>query len=335
MERYIAVDNVCAWPNLTKMSDGTVIATIFNQPTHGDWEGDVECWASKDGVIWKLQGVPAPRKPSTNRMNVAAGLARDGSLVVLASGWDRRKPVREYSASVIGEYIVTPNTGSILPIWICRSADNGNTWQRDDMKSSKLIPFGDVVQLADGNLGVCIYGSSYGKNVSYFYASSNDGRAWEKRSVISEGVNETTPLVLKDGRLLAAGRTTGDQHIELFFSSDCGKTWKNKGPLTLGMQHPAHLLLLKDNTLLLTYGIRNRGLFGVGVRRSSDGGETWSPPEVLVNFDRTRDDKRYIDGGYPSTVQSDDGTLITAYYCSRNSVHARYHMGVVRWKPED
>lgn len=51
MEHHIAIaiDNVCAWPNLTKMPDGAIIATIFNQPCHGLWEGDVECWASEDG----------------------------------------------------------------------------------------------------------------------------------------------------------------------------------------------------------------------------------------------------------------------------------------------
>jgi Na+/melibiose symporter-like transporter len=37
----IAIDNVCAWPNLTKLPDGAIIATIFNQPCHGLWEGDV------------------------------------------------------------------------------------------------------------------------------------------------------------------------------------------------------------------------------------------------------------------------------------------------------
>ena len=31
-ERFVAVDNVCAWPNLTLAPDGTLIATIFNRP---------------------------------------------------------------------------------------------------------------------------------------------------------------------------------------------------------------------------------------------------------------------------------------------------------------
>ena len=62
MEHYIAIDNVCAWPNLTRLPDGAIVANIFNQPCHGKWEGDVECWASEDGGrFWSLRGTPAPR----------------------------------------------------------------------------------------------------------------------------------------------------------------------------------------------------------------------------------------------------------------------------------
>ena len=60
-ERFVAIDSVCAWPKLTRMPDGTIIATIFNQPTHLLWEGEVECWISADqGRTWKLRGTPAP-----------------------------------------------------------------------------------------------------------------------------------------------------------------------------------------------------------------------------------------------------------------------------------
>ena len=38
------------------------------------------------------------------------------------------------------------------------------------------------------------------------------------------------------------------------------------------------------------------------------------------------------DCGYPSTVQLDDGTLVTAYYADKTDFHTRYHMGVVHWK---
>ena len=83
MERFLAGDNVCAWPNLTQMPDGRLIVTIFNQPAHGTLPGDIECWESRDeGRFWQRCGVPAPHAPGTNRMNVAVGLARDSALIV-------------------------------------------------------------------------------------------------------------------------------------------------------------------------------------------------------------------------------------------------------------
>ena len=84
MERFIAVDNVCAWPNLTLLPDGSIIATIFNQPSHGKLEGDVECWASTDGGrLWELRGTAAAHEPGGNRMNVSAGLAADAVRIAI------------------------------------------------------------------------------------------------------------------------------------------------------------------------------------------------------------------------------------------------------------
>jgi len=329
MERFIAVDNVCAWPNLTKMPDGAVVATIFNQPTHGGWEGDVECRASRDeGRTWTLRGVPAPHEAETNRMNVAAGLARDGALIVLVSGWDKRPPVGKWENF---------DDAKTLPNWVCRSADGGQTWERSESVappeggSERIIPFGDIVQLTDGALGACIYGAqSMDKHTSYFYASSDDGRSWSLRGTIcQDNGNETAPVVLPDGRLLAAVRTVDDQHLELFESQDQGKTWTNHGPLTLGAQHPAHFLILNDGRILLTYGIRNKGLYGIGARLSDDQGRTWTPPRVLVNLEDTQD------GGYPASVQTQDETVITAYYAKGIPAHRRYHMGVIRWRPDE
>ena len=116
MERFIAIDNVCAWPNLTLMPDNSIVATIFNQPTHEGWEGDVECWMSLDGALWELHGVPAPHEPGTNRMNVAAGLALDDALIVIASGWRPKAPQGE-----------EPPAGprKVLTPWVCRSTDGG------------------------------------------------------------------------------------------------------------------------------------------------------------------------------------------------------------------
>ncbi len=327
-ERYVAIDNVCAWPNLTRLPDGSIIATIFNQPTHGGWEGDVECWASEDeGRTWRLRGVPAPHEPGTNRMNVAAGCAPDGTMIVLASGWSRRNEPGNYSS---------PHQGEVLAMWVCRSTDGGRTWTRSETlsppaTSDHVIPFGDMVAMPDGALGVCIYSwDPPDGHSAIFYASADGGCTWHVRGVIHAGlINETTPLCLPDGRLLAVARTLDDQHLELHASVDAGVTWRAEGPVTLGFQHPGHLLLLTNGGILLTYGIRNRGCYGIGARISDDGGRTWDSPRLLVQFGVGD----WIDGGYPSSVEISDGTLVTAYYCNGIESHQRYHMGVIRWKP--
>ena len=60
---HVAVDNVTAWPNLTLLPNGEIIASIFNQPSHGSVEGEVECWATTDqGRTWEKRGVPAPHR---------------------------------------------------------------------------------------------------------------------------------------------------------------------------------------------------------------------------------------------------------------------------------
>jgi len=322
MERYIAIDNVCAWPNLTRMPDGAIIASIFNQPTHGGWEGDVECWASVDGGrSWTYRGTAAPHEPTTNRMNVAAGLARDGSLVVLASGWSKRNTVGDYSS---------PHDGEVLSTWVCRSGDGGRTWSHaetiappDGMKH--IVPFGDVVQLANGDLGVSVYGWSPPGSASLFCVSEDDGLTWSHRGTIrGENANETALLVMPDGRVLAAVRTSDDGHLEVFRSDNDGADWTHLGPVTLAGQHPAHLMAMNDGRVLLTYGNRHDGAKGVGARISDNGGETWDRPRYLVDLGDT------ADLGYPSSVQEDDGTVVVAYYCSGVSAHERYHMAVVR-----
>ena len=324
MERYISIDNVCAWPNLTRLPNGDIIATIFNQPTHGGWEGCIECWGSQDdGRTWCLRGVPAPNALGTNRMNVAVGCAHDGSLVIIVSGWNNRNSAGDFSSHKVAE---------LLPILVCRSDDGGSHWEQtgsidlpfEDVAG--IIPYGDIVQLPNAALGACLYSfAPEHKHNSHFYTSLDDGKTWSLGATIRKDANETTPLVLPDGRLLAAVRTLGDQHIEIFQSEDNGVAWKPSGSVTLGRQYPGHLLRLTDGRLLLSYGLRNEGLYGIAARISSDDGETWEPPRFLVNFEIA------TDGGYPSSVQADDGTIITAFYSNKIPAHQRYHMGVIRW----
>jgi hypothetical protein len=106
-------------------------------------------------------------------------------------------------------------------------------------------------------------------------------------------------------------------------------TWASSGVASLAGQHPAHLLELSDGRVLLVYGLRNPGLYGVAARLSKDQGQTWGQPQILVDLGGSK-----VDCGYPASVQVEDGTIVTAYYAATVAAHHRYHMGVVRWKPE-
>ncbi len=330
MERYVAIDNVCAWPNLTRMPQGTILAIIYSQPAHATWEGDCECWASEDsGLSWRLRGVPGPHEAGQNRMNCAAGLARDGSIVALVSGYDG--------------YPAPADTVRKLPALVRRSSDLGRTWETTaELPVEQGTPFGKIVPLADGALGVSCYGGDLcdGAPGATLMRSEDDGRTWRQAAVIGGGIDETDLLALEDGRLLAAARTCGDGRLVLWTSDDDGRNWARGEALTLPGQHPAHLLRLADGRMLLTYGIRNAGMSGIGYRIGGEDGRRWSEPALLLEINRDAGPATTIfpgqaptwDCGYPSSAQLENGMIVTAYYARSAPWHTRYHMGVARWR---
>ncbi|MBE36170.1 MAG: hypothetical protein CMI16_11565 [Opitutaceae bacterium] len=345
LERYIAIDSACAWPNLTLMPNGDITALIWPEPTHGKSEGAVECWGSKDeGRSWTLRGVPVPNEPGTNRMNHSAGLARDGALVAIVSGWDKRSP-----RGSDGEWVKIANTPPPVP---ARSLDGGQTWtaglsplpslselahyangqlDKSGRAHPVMIPFGDIWPLSDGTLGSIIYGHR-----AEFYVSDDEGITWTFRGTLGTvgETNETTWLPLPDGRLLAAARTYDDAHLQQYISDDLGKTWTYDQDLTGQQCHPAGLTTLADGAILLTYGIRADPLRAIGAKISRDQGKTWSDQQVLVDLEESTNhyEPEWRDCGYPSNVQLADGTIVTAYYCKGVAAHRRYHVGVIRWR---
>ena len=342
LERYIAIDNKCAWPNLTLMPDGRIVATIFGEPCHQLWEGSSECWISQDGGrLWSFLSVPALHEPVRTRGDLAAGLTHEGALVVLCSG-RRYAPPR----GVVLDRPRTKEEKGNQDAMVCRSEDGGKTWNREGCieyppNVDNATPFGDVVQLEEGCLAVSCYSADdrYAEDESgdsaWIYFSDDDGRTWgDARLIGADRYNETDLLVLGEGQLLAASRTAKTAQTEIFASDDGGQSWTCRGPLTPSRHMPAHLLGLQDGSILLTYGVRLRGMLGVCASVSRDAGLTWDDPRVLFNTDVYQSDtgSRGTDGGYPSSVELADGTILTAYYCQRIPMHQRYHMGVVLWR---
>jgi hypothetical protein len=329
IQRFVVIDNACAWPCLTRMPDGSINATIFGQPSHGAMAGAAECWNSPDGAFWTKRGIPAPNDPHTNRMNLAAGLAKNGDLLVLCSGWtDVAQPPRPKQA---------PFRDDILAPWICRSSDGGKTWTqikefpKPDAGWTAYIPFGDIKQGADGALHVSCYGGEWTDPAqttktkgyrSWHFRSDDDGKTWQRTSIIGPRSNETTLLHLGGLRWIAAAREAA---MDLFTSEDDGATWGAAQRVTEKNQINGHLLRLADGRLLLAYGNRIKDHTGVMAKLSSDEGKTWSAPLRLA-------DTLSGDCGYPSSVQRADGKIVTAWYSRASVNHDRYHMGVAVWK---
>ncbi len=324
--RVVAVENVCAWPNLTLMPDGTVIVIFFNQPSHGQQEGDIDCWASRDGLRWEKRSTVTNHEPDTVRMNHAAGLAKNGDLVVLCSGWTNVKQPQRPKQK--------PFRDDILRSWVLRSSDGGWTWEkRNDFPKaeagwSEFIPFGDIWLGEDGALHTSCYQGEFAEPTqstktkgwrSWHFRSDDDGRTWTPESIIGPRHNETDIFPLGGSRWLAAARIDA---VELFRSDDDGKTWSTD-PLRVTDRNEinGHLTRLEDGRLLLSYGVRVDGRRGVCAKFSEDEGRTWSDPIRLVHA---------VDGadcGYPSSVQLPGGKIVTAWYASGTPDHDGYHLG--------
>lgn len=326
--RYVAIDNVCAWPALVALPSGEIVAIVHNRPSHGQMEGEIECFGSAAGELWERRGYPAPHEPNTVRMNHAAGLAGNGDLLVLCSGWTNEKQPERPKQSAFRD--------DILRNWVCRSSDGGRTWRQHkeflapDPGWTEYIPFGPIFRGTENKLHVSCYGGEFvdaaqsSKTKGYrawHFVSSDDGQTWQRTGVIGAKHNETSLLPLGPKRWLAAARIDA---IELFRSDDDGATWQGPQRVTSRNEINAHLLRLSDGRLLLSYGSRVAGQFGVLARTSSDEGQTWTSPIRLA-------ESLESDCGYPSSVLRQDGKVVTAWYAKRARNHERYHMGVAIW----
>lgn len=327
----VSIRDVCAWPKLTMLGEHTLIAAIYNQPSHGARPGDVDIYVSEDGGIsWGKRGTPTKHSATTGRLNHAVGVTRSGQLIVVSGGWSYDGP------NAKGSYRKT----SLLRPTASMSSDGGRTWVissdfPDAPDGMTLVPFGNIETGKDGNLRVAAY--SYNQKVKprvdvcYSVVSSDGGSKWRIGGVIGEpAANETDMLHLGDGRWLAAARNLGSgkgHSIDIYSSQDDAATWRKIGTPTQGGQHPGDLVRLADGRILLTYGDRTSNK-GINACLSDDNGLTWSASARISEPITTPTS----DFGYPSSAQMKDGTIVTVYYAASSKEHPGYQMCTIRWR---
>ena len=306
VESVVAVPDATVWPNLTRLPDGTILLAGFNQPSHGQVEGDVACWVSDDeGQTWTHRGTLTQHEPGTVRMNQSVGLDGAGNLIALVGGWTDHQQPDAPKRNTLRDAILRP--------WVCQSTDGGNTWKVHknfiaDPLGREMVAFGDIVPSEGGRLNASAYGTTYwekpGPWMSYFLTSDDSGASWTVKSKIADGTNETALLYLGEGEWLAAlrGKSTA-----LFRSTDDGTTWVDEGAVSEDRQIPAHLLQLRDGRILLTMGDRRTDHLGIRARISADKGKTWGDTWFVATMPSG-------DGGYPASLERKDGKILTLFY---------------------
>lgn len=219
-----------------------------------------------------------------------------------------------------------------LGTWTLRSTDGGISWS-SPIPTLVSSPHGPA-QLRDGRL---LYAGKqlYGKNQKIGVAESkDDGLTWQWLAEIPArpgdkalaDYHELHVVEAQDGALIAHIRnhnTRNKNETLQTESTDGGKTWSE--PRAIGVWGlPSHLLRLRDGRLLMSYGHRRKP-YGNQARISADNGRTWSESILLS------DDGTHGDLGYPSTVELDDGTLLTIWYeAPKKGVNAVLRQA--RWK---
>lgn len=125
---------------------------------------------------------------------------------------------------------------------------------------------------------------------------------------ILEKYCEPHVIELEKDVYLGTIRYDKDFSILKTYSYDGGKTWTVPELLT-DDGSPPHLMRHTSGAIVMTYGNRNGkgGGFGERAMVSYNNGKTFGEPFILIEADNS-------DLGYPSSVELENGDILTAYY---------------------
>lgn len=127
---------------------------------------------------------------------------------------------------------------------------------------------------------------------------------------------EPNAIQLPDGRIICHLRAENEDE-SLFtlyqtISDDNGVTWSKPVQIVRDDSGaPAHIFRHSSGVLISTFSHRSKP-YGIWAVFSEDNGETWSDEFVIA------EGKDTDDLGYPSTIQLDNGELITVFYTREN-----------------
>ena len=325
------------WPTIAMTAEKDLLV-VFS----GDRDAHVCPWgktqmirSSDQGATWS-DPVTINNSPLDDR---DAGIMRTDAGTMIASWFtsvyfiyafedeDARWPaeMRDGWARHIGK-ISAETREDWLGNWIRRSGDSGLTWG-ERINTFVNSPHGPI-QLSDGRLLYVgmnkIVGDRKGQNPPdsmriAAVESIDDGLTWKIIGYIpvpkyldpgAKAFHEAHAVETAEGKIIAMLRHHGEPGKHYLWqseSSDGGSSW-TMAHQTKIWGYPPHLIRLKNDWLVVSYGYR-REPFGNRACISRDDGSTWDVKNQVIlsiapNYDL----------GYPASVQLEDGTIYTVYY---------------------
>jgi sialidase-1 len=330
-------DRYIGWPTISLTKDNELIA-VFS----GDRDAHVCPWgktqmvkSTDNGATWSSP-VTINNSPLDDR---DAGIMQTSQGTLITSCFtsiyfiyvceenDDRWPLEMRKCWQRHIEKLTPETKKKwLGNWIRRSEDGGKNWG-ENINTIVNAPHGPI-QLSDGRLlYMGINGIIGDKNREHppdekritAAESLDDGLTWKTIGYVpvpeyldpgAKAFHELHAVETQDGKIVAMIRhhgEPGNKYLWQTESNNGGRTWTEAHQTNI-WGYPPHLIRLKNNWLLVSYG-RRKEPFSERACISRDAGKTWD-----VHNEFTISNAPNSDLGYPASVQLRDGSIFTVYY---------------------
>ncbi len=325
--------NYQGWPTICKGEGDTIYAVSSVRIQHVDIFGAIGFTKSTDGgKTWEpmrlIKDTPLDDRDAgivdlgdghlmATWFTHNASLYREGATY----GAYRSKLTTEQKKAVDARLDALTAEQSKGAAYVMHSLDGGETWG-DPIAVPIQAPHGATL-MQDGKSLVFLglrkgtLGNHLDSKAFHMYISTDGGYTWDYQSSLTipsdvvGACSEAHIIQLQDGSFLASFRHDNDTGIYTYTSrSTDGKRWTPAERLATGHGAPPHLLQLSSGAILLSYAWRGKGECSIRGSLSYDGGKTWGEEFIISEAFNPNDG----DHGYPSTVELEDGTLITAYY---------------------